>query len=54
MINNTNNCFMALYPGLPVSASTRRNIQPVTPIMIINYPSDQLHPSTTTHSILPL
>jgi len=31
-------CFMALCPGLPGWASIRRNIHPLTPILIINHP----------------
>jgi len=29
-LEHNNNCFMALCPGLPVLANTRRNIQPLT------------------------
>jgi len=36
--NNNNNHFMALCPGLPRWAGTRRNIHPLTPILIINHP----------------
>ena len=32
------NCFMAICPGLPGWAGTRRNIHPLTPILIINHP----------------
>jgi len=42
--------FTALCPGLSGWASTRKkNIHPLTPILIINHP-----PSTTIHSILPV
>jgi len=43
------NCFMALCLGLPGWANTRRNIHPLTSILVINH-----HPSTTIHSILPV
>ena len=34
----THNCLTAICPELPRSASTRRNIHPLTPILIIRYP----------------
>ena len=37
--------------GLPRWANTRRNIHPLTPILIVNHPY-QLSPSTTIYSIL--
>ena len=40
---------MAFGPGLSGSAGTRRNIHPLTPILIAQH---QLPPSTTIHSIL--
>ena len=42
---------MALFPGLPGWAGTRRDIHPLTPILISNIVY-QLPPSTTIHSIL--
>ena len=33
----TRNCFTALCPGLPRWAGTRRNIHPLTPILVINH-----------------
>jgi len=33
--DNNNNCFMALCPGLPRSAGTRRNTHPPTILIII-------------------
>jgi len=38
---------------LPGWAVTRRNIHPLTPIMVINRPY-LLHPSNTIHGILPV
>ena len=43
---------MALCLGLPGWAGTRRNIHPLTPLLLINHPY-QLPPSTTNHSIIP-
>ena len=40
-------------PGQPGWASTRRNIHPLTPIVVIKYPY-LLPPSTTIHDILPI
>ena len=42
---------MALCPGLPGWAGTRRNIHPLTPLLLINHPY-HLPPSTTNHSII--
>ena len=36
--SNTHNCLTALCPGLPRWAGTRRNIHPLTPILIIRHP----------------
>jgi len=38
MYNDNINCFIALFAGLPGGASTRRNIHPLTPALIINHP----------------
>jgi len=40
-------------PGQPGWAGTRRNIHPLTPIVVIKYPY-LLSPSTTMHGILPI
>jgi len=42
--------FMAVCPGLPGWAGTRRNTHPLTPIVIISHPLSA-SPSTTIHSI---
>ena len=49
--NNNNNCLTAFCLGLPGWAGTRRNIHPLTPVLIINHPSST-SPYTTIHSIL--
>ena len=49
---HTHNRFMALCPGLPGWAGTRRNIHPFKPLLLISHPY-QLHPSTTNYSIIP-
>jgi len=51
-LNNTHNRLTAFCLGLPGWAGTRRNIQPLTPILIIGHPLSTLPLSTTTHSIL--
>ena len=48
---HTHNRF-TLCPGLPGWAGSRRNIHPVTLLLLINHPY-QLPPSTTNHSIIP-
>jgi len=48
-----NNRLMALCLGLPRWGGTRRNIHPLTPILIINH-FFQLTTSTAIHSILPV
>jgi len=48
--NNDDDHFVALCPGLPGWAGTRRNTHPATILIIIE--SYQLLPSTTIHSIL--
>jgi len=54
MHTHTHNHFMALYPGLPEWAGTRRNIYPLTPFLLSRYPFlYQIPPSTTIYSILP-
>ena len=49
---HTHNRFSALCPGLPGWAGTTRNIHPLPPLLLINYPY-QLPPSTTNCSIIP-
>jgi len=51
-INNNNNSFTALCPGLPGWAGTRRNIHPLTPILIINYPLSSASSIYYNNSIL--
>ena len=50
---SNNNRFISLCLQLSRWASTRRNIYPLTPILIVSHPY-QLAPSTTIHSILPV
>jgi len=52
---HTHNRFTALWnlSGTTGWAGTRRNIQPLTIIVVINYPY-LLSPSTTIHGILPI
>ena len=52
---HTHNCFMALWilSRQPGWAGTRRNIHPLTLIMVVNHPY-LLSPSTTIHGILPI
>ena len=45
---HTHNRLTALCPGLPGWASTRRNIHPLTSILIIRHPINFLHPFTLT------
>jgi len=47
----THDRFTAVCPGLPGWAGTRRNIHPLTPLLLINHPY-HLPPSTTNHSII--
>jgi len=55
MTHNNNNCFTALCPGLPGWASTRRNIHPLTILIIIQSLSassiyhDQQHPPCSNY-----
>ena len=49
---HTHDRFITICPGLPGWAGTRRNIHPLTPLVLINHPY-QLPPSTTNHSIIP-
>jgi len=48
-----NNRFTAVCPGLAGSAGTRRNIHPLTFLIVISN-LYQLLPSTTVHSTLPV
>ena len=48
---HTHDRFTALCPGLPGWAGTRRNIHPLTPVLLINHPY-HLPPSTTNHTII--
>jgi len=50
-VTQTHNHFMALSLGLPRWASTRRNIYPLTSILIIKHPLST-PPSTMIHRIL--
>jgi len=53
---HTHTTVLQLYgfcPGQPGWAGNRRNIQPLTPIMVINHPY-LLHPRTMIHGILPV
>jgi len=55
---HTHNRFTALWilsfcPGQPGWTGTRRNIHPLTPIVVINRPY-LLHSSTTIHGIIPV
>jgi len=55
---HTRNRLMAFFPGLPGLAGTRRNIHPLTPILIIGHPlssssiyNDPWHPLCSVYEL---
>ena len=53
LLTHTHNCFAALCPGLPGWAGTRRNIHPLTSLLLIYHPISFLHlPRTIASSLL--